>query len=106
MDKNALWSISPSVRTTYGKNGAMVLDVRKGFCYRLDPVAAQIWVTIESSRSGINLRGLIDAIATDYTVSREQLENDTSEYLTTLQRMGLVQHIDLLEGAQAAGARG
>lgn len=106
MDKTSLWSISPNVRTTYRKNGAMVLDVRKGFCYRLNPVAAHIWGRIESSQSGIDLQGLIDLIKTHYSVSREQLESDTGEYLTMLQRMGLVQHTDLVEGAQVAGPRG
>src|SRR5437899_8129480 len=53
-NSNAKWLASSDVRSTYSEDGAVLLDIRKGLCYSLNPVAAQIWVTIESSQSGID----------------------------------------------------
>ena len=35
------------VRATYSEDGAVLLDINKGLCYGLNPVAARIWVTLE-----------------------------------------------------------
>jgi Coenzyme PQQ synthesis protein D (PqqD) len=103
---NALWLISPDVRSTYSEDGAVLLDIRKGLCYSLNPVASRIWVTIESSQAGIDFRGLVEVMETHYTVPREQLESDIAEYLSKLEEMGLVQPNGLFHGSKAAGARG
>lgn len=106
MDKDAVWLISSDVRATYSEDGAVLLDIRKGLCYSLDPVAARVWVTMESSQTGLDLQGLVDVMETHYKVSREQLEDDIAEYLSKLERMGLVQRNGLFHGSKAAGARG
>lgn len=106
MDKDAGWSISPAVRVTYSEDGAVLLDIRKGLCYSLDPVAARVWVTMESSQAGIDLQGLVDIMETHYKVSRERLEGDIAEYLSKLEHMGLVQRNGLFHGSRAAGTRG
>jgi len=103
---NAVWSVSPDVRSTYSEDGAVLLDIQKGLCYSLNPVAARVWSTVESSPSGVDLRGLVDAMETHYTVSREQLERDIDECLSKLETMGLVQRNGLFHGPKAAGARG
>jgi hypothetical protein len=106
VDKDAIWSISPDVRTTYSQDGAVLLDIQKGLCYSLNPVASRIWVTIESSQSGIDFKGLVEVLETHYKVPRERLENDITEYLSKLQEMGLVQPNGLYHGSKASGARG
>jgi hypothetical protein len=106
VDKDAGWSISPEVRATYSEDGAVLLDIRKGLCYSLDPVAARVWVTMESSQTGIDLQGLVDVMETHYKVSREQLERDIAEYLSKLEHMGLVQPNGRFHGSKAASARG
>lgn len=106
VDKYAVWSISPDVRTTYSEDGAVLLDIRKGLCYSLDPVAARIWDTMESSQSGVDLLCLVDVMQTHYKVPRERLERDIAEYLSKLERMGLVQCNGLFQESKAAGARG
>jgi hypothetical protein len=102
----ATWRISPEVRTTYSEDGAVLLDIDKGLCYSLNPVAARVWSTVEASRSGIDLCGLVDVMETHYTISREQLERDVDECLSKLENMGLVQRNGLFHGSQAAGVRG
>ncbi len=105
-DANAMWLVSPHVRSTYSEDGAVLLDIRKGLCYSLNPVAARVWSTVEASPSGIDLRGLVDVMETHYTISREQLERDIDECLTKLENMGLVQRNGLFHESKAAGARG
>ncbi len=105
-DPNAMWLVSPDVRSTYSEDGAVLLDIRKGLCYSLNPVAARVWSTVEASPSGVDLRGLVDAMETHYTISREQLERDVDECLTKLENMGLVQRNGLFHDSKAAGARG
>ena len=105
-DPNAMWLVSPDVRSTYSEDGAVLLDIQKGLCYSLNPVAARVWSTVEASPSGVDLRGLVDVMETHYTISREQLERDIKEYLAKLEHTGLVQRNGLLHESKAAGARG
>ncbi len=105
-DSNAKWLASSDVRSTYSEDGAVLLDIRKGFCYSLNPVAARVWSTLEASPSGVDLRGLVDVMETQYKISHEQLERDIDECLSKLEDMGLVQRNGLFHGPKAAGARG
>lgn len=84
----------------------MLLDIRKGLCYSLNPVAARVWSTMEASPSGIDLRALVGAIETHYKVSHEELERDIDECLSKLETMGLVQRNGFVHGSKAASARG
>src|SRR6267378_7385684 len=89
--KNSVkWAVSSHVRATYTADGAVLLDINKGICYSLDPVAAKLWVTIEASQAGITLEGIVGSVETHFKVSRQELENDTHEWLDKLRRMGLV----------------
>lgn len=105
-DSNAKWLVSPDVRSTYSEDGAVLLDIQKGLCYSLNPVAARVWSTVEASTSGVDLRGLVDVMETHYKVSHEELERDINECLFKLEDMGLLQRNGLFRGPKAAGARG
>ncbi len=105
-DSNAMWSVSPDVRSTYSEDGAVLLDIRKGLCYSLNPVAARVWSTVEGSSSGIDLRALVDVMETHYKVSKEELERDIGECLAKLETMGLIQRNGFIHGSKAASARG
>lgn len=105
-DANPIWLVSPDVRSTYSEDGAVLLDIRKGLCYSLNPVAARIWSTVEASPSGVNFVGLVDVMETHYKITREQLQRDIDECLSNLENMGLVQRNGLVHGSKAASARG
>src|SRR6267143_1101324 len=83
-DANAMWLVSPDVRSTYSEDGAVLLDIRKGLCYSLNPVAARAWSTVEASQRGITLEGIVGALETDLNVPRQELETDMAEYLDKL----------------------
>jgi len=101
-----MWLVSPDVRSTYSEDGAVLLDIRKGLCYSLNPVAARVWSTVEASPSGVDLRELVDVMETHYKIPHEQLERDVIEYLSKLEQMALVQRNGVFHGSKAAGARG
>lgn len=105
-DANAMWLVSPDVRSTYSEDGAVLLDIRKGLCYSLNPVAARIWNTLEASPSGVELGGIVDVMETHYKIPLAELERDVTEYLSKLEQMGLVQRSGLFHGSKAASARG
>ncbi len=85
------WAVSPSVRATYGPDGCVLLDIKKGLCYSLNVVGARMWLTIDASQTGITLPGIVGALETHFEVPRCELESDAAEYLDKLERMGLVQ---------------
>jgi len=88
------WLVSPSVRSTYIGDGAVLFNVKEGLCYSLDGVAAHVWVTIEGSPAGISFEGIVDVLETHSTVSREELESAARDCVGALRREGLVQPRD------------
>ena len=90
-DSNAIWLVSPDVRSTYSEDGAVLLDIGKGLCYSLNVVGARMWLTIDASQTGITLDGILGALETHVNVPRQELETDIAEYLDKLEQMGLVQ---------------
>ena len=105
-DPKAIWLVSQDVRSTYSEDGAVLLDIRKGLCYSLNPVAARVWSTVEASPSGIGLRALVDVMETHYKIPHEQLERDVTEYLSKLEQMALVQRNGVFHESKTADARG
>jgi len=91
------WSVSPGVRSIYAEDGAVLLDIKDRQCYSLNGVAARVWLTIDASQSGITLEGIVDALETHCTVSRQELERDASDCLAELQLAGLVQEKVVIE---------
>jgi len=88
-DIDARWAIAPDVRATYSEDGAVLLDINKGVCYSLNPVASRIWLTIESCPSGITLDGIAGALGTHYGTPYQQVLADTEECLDSLRQLGL-----------------
>jgi hypothetical protein len=53
------WAVSPNVRATIDADRRVLLDIRKGLCYNVNPVAARARSTVETSHSGIDPQGLV-----------------------------------------------
>src|SRR5256884_4529616 len=89
--KNSVkWTVSSHVRATYTADGAALLDIDKGMFYSLNEVGARIWVTIETSTTGITLESIVGALETHYQIPRQQLQTDTANCLEDLLRMELI----------------
>ena len=84
------WAISPHVRATIDTDGGVLLDIEKGMCYSLNPVGAKIWQAIESGHGHRTFEDIINTLASQFPVSREQLARDIDEYLRDLEKKGLI----------------
>lgn len=90
-NKNGItWATSPHVRATIDADGGVLLDIEKGFCYSLNPVGAKIWQTIESGDGRRAFEDIINTLASQFPVSRDQLARDIDEYLRDLEKMELI----------------
>ena len=99
------WTVSSHVRATYTADGAALLDIDKGMFYSLNEVGARIWVTIETSTTGITLESIVGALETHYQIPRQQLERDTAKCLEDLLRKKLIRRNGLSISPQSGLAR-
>jgi hypothetical protein len=84
------WKVSPGVRKTASVDGAVLLDIDAGMCYSLNPVGTKVWETVESGKGHSTCGDVLDALALEFTIPREQLGVDIDNYLRELEQKGLV----------------
>jgi Coenzyme PQQ synthesis protein D (PqqD) len=93
MDENkngTTWAISSHVRATISPDGAVLLDIEKGLCYSLNVVGAKIWQVIESGAGHATFKDLVNALASQFNVSQDELARDIEEYLQELEKKLLI----------------
>ena len=73
--------------TTELEGELVILDGQSGTYYGLNEVGRMVWELIEESRSIADVR---DAIAAEYDVDRERVEEDVIDVLDDLESKGLV----------------
>ena len=91
--KNVLWKICSNIRSSMDSNGVLLLDVEDHFYYSLDRLGAQIWITIETSPSGIAFDAILDVLETDFDASRNQLADDLRVRLQRLCALGFIESL-------------
>src|SRR5262245_32455070 len=89
-DKDAIWMVSPHVRSTHSDDGAVLLDIKGGTCYSLNIVAARTWAVLESAKSGIRLKSIVQLIQPEFDISADELARDISDYLRRLEEVSLI----------------
>ena len=83
------FSIHPEVRTSPSdEDGSVLIDLESGKVFSLNGVGAKIWTKIEE---GLAFEALLDSLAHDYDVPREQLRSDLATFVGELEKKGLVQ---------------
>jgi hypothetical protein len=90
------FSIAPDVRSMINADGGVLLNLKRGVCYSLNGVGARVWSLLAESR-GLQPEVVVDQLATQFAVPRQQLAEDVVAFLRALENKGLV---------QAAGAKG
>jgi hypothetical protein len=83
---------SQSVRHSETQDGSVLLDIRQGLCFSINPVGSRIWSMIQEGQS---FDGIVDSLTTEFGVPRQQICTDVMEFATMLQEHGL-----LLSGAE------
>jgi len=85
--ENAI-KLSDSVRETINQDGAVLLDIKQGICFSMNPVGAKIW---ELLKQGYPSAVIVDELEREFKgVARGQLEIDVTEFLNELQNRRLV----------------
>ncbi len=82
------WKIAASARSSSDRDGCVLLDTEKGVFYGANSLG--IWELIRESPSGVTSEGLLDRVASEVEVPREQLAGDLDEYLQNLAKQGLL----------------
>ena len=67
---------------------AVVLALREGVYYGLNPVGARVWQLVQQPRT---LTELCDAVVADFDVDRPTCERDVARLVAQLRERGLVE---------------
>jgi hypothetical protein len=87
LDLELIGRPSDSVREIETHDGAVLLDIEERICVALTPVAVKIWRLLKSSLSPDEI---VDQLAIEYNVPRQELDEDTSAFLRSLFLNGLL----------------
>ena len=75
------------------KDGVFLLDLADEFCYGLDALGAQIWITIETSPSGIAFDDILDVLEAHFDFPRSRLADDLRYKLQRLHTLGFIEKL-------------
>jgi len=89
--KSDLWKTCSNIRSSMDSTGVLLLDMEDHFYYSLDQLGAQIWITIETSPSGIAFDDILDALETHFDAPRNQLAEDFRVRLQRLRALGFIE---------------
>ena len=79
--------IAPGVRETASEDGAVLLDIEQGICFSLNPVGLRIW---ELLKKRCSLDQIADALGQEFSLPRDQLLSDASEFIEALEAKHLI----------------
>src|SRR5712664_2855150 len=84
------WIIAASARSSSDREGCVLLDTEKGVFYGANSLGSKIWELIRESPNGVTSEALLDRMAIELEVPREQIARDLDEYLHHLVTQGLL----------------
>lgn len=73
--------ISEYLRSTHGRDGAIVLNMRKGQMFSLNLVGSRV---LELLKAGIPESEIADQISREFHVSRDIVDQDIQEFVRSL----------------------
>jgi hypothetical protein len=83
-----MYRVSEAVRSTHGRDGGVVLDIRKGQMFNLNFVGSRI---VELLKAGSTESEIAGEISREFSIKRDLAEQDVQEFLQTLQKHCLVE---------------
>jgi hypothetical protein len=86
-----MYRVAESVRSTHGRDGAVVLDIRQGQMFNLNLVGSRIF---ELLKGGSTQSQITDRIVQEFSVSRDLAEHDVLTFLQSLRKYQLVDYTD------------
>jgi hypothetical protein len=83
-----MYRIVESVRSSHGQDGAVILDIRHGQMFNLNPVGSKVF---ELLRTGAEEPAIVEEICHQFAVSRDVAESDIREFIESLKQHHLVE---------------
>jgi hypothetical protein len=83
-----MYRVSETVRTTHGQDGAVVLDIRQGQIFNLNPVGSRI---VELLKTGATELQIADQLSREFGVGRDVTQKDLQEFLQELKNHRLIE---------------
>jgi hypothetical protein len=83
-----MYRVAEGIRSAHGQDGAVVLDIRQGQMFNLNPVGARILAHLET---GADESAIVGKICEQFQMSREIVENDVREFLAALEQHHLLE---------------
>jgi hypothetical protein len=83
-----MYRVVETVRSTHGQDGAVVLDIRQGQMFNLNPVGSRI---LELLEKGATESAIVADISQNFGVSREVVEPDVREFIDSLTQHHLLE---------------
>lgn len=83
------FKIHPEVRTTPGdEDGSVLINLESGKVFSLNGIGAWVWTMLQHQ---LTSEALLDSLALEFEVPREQLQDDLEAFLHELECHDLVQ---------------
>jgi hypothetical protein len=79
--------IANNIRRVSSADGGIVLDVRRGTMFRLNPLGTRVLDLLEQGES---LSRITDLISAEFGVSRDVVQTDVKEFLDSLELHGVL----------------
>jgi hypothetical protein len=76
-----------SVRETINEDGAVLLDIKQGLCFSMNPVGAKIWEMLKKQYPPNQIAA---ALELEFQLPRAQIEQDIAEFLEHLKTRNLI----------------
>lgn len=76
-----------SVRETINQDGAVLLDIKQGVCFSMNPVGARIW---EMLKNECPLDRIASSLEQEFKVPRTQIEADIADFVAELRKRNLI----------------
>jgi hypothetical protein len=80
-------TLSRSIRLTKGKDGGVLLDVRQGAIFTLNPVGVRILELLEQEQTTASI---VSQISCEFRASRHMVSGDVTSFLQLLHEQGLL----------------
>lgn len=76
-----MYKLANSIRSTHGRDGAIVLDVKQGQIFNLNPLGSRI---LELLEHGAMEPEIVNVISREFTTSEEVVASDVREFIDSL----------------------
>jgi len=77
-----------SVRETINQDGAVLLDIKQGLCFSMNPAGAKIWQML---KRGNSITDIANALKGELEVPRSEIEADVAAFVVELRKRNLVE---------------